>query len=169
MEHDANNGEGWRINLQKELVDLEIVWLDPTQKPTKIALENESTKHILHELREKEDFKLLREMMIPIRSYDLRMVDISDFLVVHLDLNIPTCGTWEEIFIANKQKKPIILHMEQGKKKIPYWLFSVIPEQLLFDDWNEVYKYIRHIANDVTVDDLNRWRFFDFSLGRKFK
>ena len=41
-----------------------------------------------------------------IRCVDLRMVDISDFLVVNLDPDIPTFGTHEEIANANRQRSP---------------------------------------------------------------
>lgn len=168
MEHADKNGEDWRIALQKELKDLNIIWLDPTHKPTNIALETEETKHILNELREKGDYDLLKQMGVPIRGYDLRMVDVADFLVVHLNNNTPTCGTWEELFWANRQKKPILLHHEQGRNSIPHWLYFTLPKQMMFETWDEVYTYLRHISNDTNIDDLGRWRFFDFSLCRKF-
>lgn len=43
-------------------------------------------------------------MMKVIRSVDLRLVDISDFMIVNLDLETHPCGTLEEIFWANRQK-----------------------------------------------------------------
>lgn len=168
MEHESDNGVNWRIEIQLELKDLEIIFLDPTSKPTHVGIEDETTKILLNDLREKGDYKLLRQIIQPIRSYDLRMVDISDFLIVHLDRDIPTCGTWEELFLANRQKKPIVLHFAQGKNKVPHWLFDVIPDQMMFSSWNEVYNYVRHIATDSNIEDCNRWKFFDFSLCRKF-
>lgn len=168
MEMSEDNGQDWRINIQRELKDLNIIWLDPTQKPTRIALENEETKHILNELREKEDYDLLKQMGIPIRGYDLRMVDVCDFLVVHLNKDVPTCGTWEELFWGNRQKKPILVHYEQGRESIPHWLYFSLPKQTMFGSWEEVYTYIRHINSDPNIDDLGRWRFFDFSLCRNF-
>jgi len=168
MEYSNSVGQDWRIALQKELMDLEIIFLDPTHKPTHIGIENEQTQGIMKELRAKGDYKLLRDMVRPIRSYDLRMVDVSDFLVVHLNHDVQTTGTWEELYLANRQKKPIILHYSQGKEQVPLWLFDVIPEQMMFGSWKEVCKYVRHIAKDKHIDDLNRWKFFDFSLCRSF-
>ncbi|MFA5758227.1 MAG: hypothetical protein WC942_02480 [Clostridia bacterium] len=168
MEAANDNGADWRIRLQRELTDLEVFWLDPTHKPTNIGIEDEQTKYILNDLRSKGDYKLLRQMIQPIRSYDLRMVDISDFLVVHLDRDTPTCGTWEELFLANRQKKPVVLHYAQGKGKVPHWLFDVVPEQMMFSEWFEVFEYLRHIAYGTNIDDLNRWKFFDLSLCRTF-
>ena len=34
-------------------------------------------------------------MMKTIRAVDLRLVDISDFMIVNLDLNVHPCGTLE--------------------------------------------------------------------------
>jgi len=168
MEFSKSIGQEWRIYLQKELKDLEIIFLDPTCKPTHVGIEDEQTQGIMKQLREKGDYRLLRDMISPIRAYDLRMVDISDFIIVHLDRNTPTTGTWEELYLANREKKPIILHYTQGKNNVPLWLFDVIPHQMMFGDWAEVCKFVRHIALDKNIDDLNRWKFFDFSLCRKF-
>ena len=40
----------------------------------------------------------------------------------------------------------------------------MLPHQLIFSTWPEVYAYIRGIAHDPVIDRLNRWYFFD--LGR---
>jgi hypothetical protein len=167
MEYSVDNGQDWRINIQKELKDLDLIFLDPTQKPTAVALEDEHTKALLQELRAKGDYDTLKYMMSAIRAYDLRMVDMADFLIVHLDFNIQTTGSWEEIFLANRSKKPILLHYAQGRENIPYWLWGTLPKQTMFSTWEEVHNYIRHIAHDENIDDLNRWRFWDFSLGRQ--
>ena len=47
------------------------------------------------------------------------MVDISDFLIVNLDPDVPTFGTHEEIANANRQKKPIIILMSVVRQRRP--------------------------------------------------
>ena len=42
------------------------------------------------------------------------MVDICDFLVVNLDLDVHATGTYEELYWANRMKKPILVRIEQG-------------------------------------------------------
>ena len=61
-------------------------------------------------LKLEKKYEELSGLMKTIRSVDLRLVDISDFLIVSLDLNTHPCGTYEEIFLANRQKKPIIIN-----------------------------------------------------------
>jgi len=99
--------------------------------------------------------------MKTIRSVDLRLVDISDFLIVNIDLNIHPCGTYEEIFWANRQKKPIIIHITQGKNNTPDWLFGTIPHQMIYSDWNDIYAYLEHINNSTNINSHNRWYFFN--------
>ena len=33
---------------------------------------------------------------------------------------------------ANRQRKPILIHCEQGKAEMPDWLFATIPHSLFF-------------------------------------
>ena len=99
--------------------------------------------------------------MKEIRNVDLRMVDISDFLIVNIDLDIYPCGTMEEIFLGNREKKPIILHMKQGKQNTPDWLFGAIPHQLIFSSWEEIRGYLTHINTSSSIDSYKRWYFFD--------
>ena len=105
----------------------------------------------------------LVNMMKPICAIDLRMVDIAHFIIMYLDPQVHTCGTYHEIFVAIQQKKPVLIMCKGGKKCLPFWLFGVIPIQMIFDTWDELLKYIAHINNDDDVDDCGRWRFFDFA------
>jgi hypothetical protein len=99
--------------------------------------------------------------MKSIRSVDLRLVDISDFIIVNLDLDTHPCGTLEEIFWANRQKKPIIIHMVQGKQNAPDWLFGTIPHEMIFSSWNEIENYLNSINTSSEIDSHNRWYFFN--------
>ena len=94
-----------------------------------------------------------------IRNTDLRMVDISDFLVVNLDLDIHPCGTYEELFLANRQKKPIILRIKQGKGETPDWLLGTIPHETIFSTWEEVRDYLDLVDKGKVQD--KRWMFFN--------
>lgn len=163
MEKDATNGVEWRQAIQVALADLHIRWLDPTDKPTAIGRETLETKQELVQARHARDYDAVRNIMKTIRCVDLRMTDISDFLVVNLDPDVPTFGTHEEIANANRQKKPIIVHLVGGKEHTPLWLLAMLPHQLIFSTWEEIYHYLRHIAHDPVIDRLNRWYFFDFA------
>lgn len=162
MEKDATNGVEWRQAIQKALIDLQVCWLDPTHKPTEIGQETLETKEALLQARQAHDYDAVHNIMKIIRCVDLRMTDISDFLVVNLDPAIPTFGTHEEIANANRQKKPIIVHLIGGKEKTPLWLLAMLPHQLIFATWDDIHRYLRHVAHDPVIDRLNRWYFFQF-------
>jgi hypothetical protein len=169
MDRESDGGEGWRIKLQQELASLETYWLDPTHKPIDTGIEDVEMRAFADERKACGDYNAIISQIKTIRCVDLRMVDISDFLVVNLDIDIHPCGSYEELFLANRQKKPIIVHMEQGKKHTPTWLLGTLPHQMIFSTWSEVYQYIRHIAHDPIIGHVDRWFFFNFDMCRKFK
>jgi nucleoside 2-deoxyribosyltransferase len=160
MDRVPDRGSTWRDNITPFLNELGIVVFNPISKPTDIGLEDKDTHTIKTKLKEKARYDELTAMMKTIRSVDLRLVDISDFLIVNLDLNTHPCGTLEEIFWANRQKKPIIIHMVQGKNHTPDWLFGTIPHQMIFSTWDEIKSYLQHINTSENIDSHKRWYFF---------
>jgi len=160
MDRVVDGGEAWRVALQRDLAKLGVFWLDPTQKPIDIGIEDPEMRVKVGALKRQDQFA---EASIPIkviRAVDLRMVDHSDFLVANLDLEVHACGTYEELFLANRQKKPVIIHIEQGKQNVPNWLLGTFPHEMFFSTWGEVREYLKHIAYSPTVKHLNRWMFF---------
>jgi nucleoside 2-deoxyribosyltransferase len=156
----SDKGIGWRSEITPFLEEMGLVIFNPLKKPSEIGAENDATHKLKHDYRINGKFDELSDIMKEIRSVDLRLVDISDFLLVNLDLNTHPCGTYEEIFWANRQKKPIIIHMVQGKENAPDWLFGTIPHQMIFSNWDEVKNYLSHINKSEIINDYNRWCFF---------
>jgi nucleoside 2-deoxyribosyltransferase len=106
--------------------------------------------------------------MKEIRNVDLRMVDISDFIIANIDLDVHACGTYEEITTANRQKKPIIVRMKQGKSETPDWLLGMLgsSHDMIFNTWEQITDYLKSIngCSESSVQNLNhhgRWVFFD--------
>lgn len=163
MDRVADGGETWRRNIRAALKGLGIVWLDPTQKPCDIGVEDAESRKLRHQHKMAGDFQYVTDEMKPIRQTDLRLVDVADLLIVNIDLDIHACGTYEELFLANQQRKPVVVHIEQGTKQTPDWLFATIPYQLIFNTWNEVVKYLQDINSATIVETFDRWRFFDFT------
>jgi len=156
-----DRGAGWRENISSFLRSLGIIVFNPITKPTEIGLEDEETHAVKAKLKTQQRYDELTSMMKVIRSVDLRLVDVSDFLIVNLDLDIHPCGTYEEIFWANRQKKPIIIHMVQGKKHAPDWLFGTIPHQMIYSNWEDIFAYLKHINGDENIENKNRWYFLN--------
>jgi nucleoside 2-deoxyribosyltransferase len=161
MDRVADRGATWRDNITPFLNEMGIVVFNPIIKPTDIGLEDQDSHTIKTKLKQQHRYDELSSMMKTIRSVDLRLVDISDFLIVNLDLNVHPCGTLEEIFLANRQKKPIIIHMVQGKDQTPDWLFGTIPHQMIFSNWDDIKSYLIHINNSENIDTYKRWYFFN--------
>ena len=169
MDRVSDGGEGWRIALQKRLADLEVFWFDPTDKPIDVGIEDAALRAWINAQKQKGKYEEIVAPLKVIRGVDLRMVDVADFLVVNLDLEIHACGTYEELFLANREKKPIIVHVEQGKKSTPNWLFAAMPHELFFSTWMEVENYLRHVSSCETVEHYRRWTFFNYESGTNYE
>lgn len=161
MDRVADRGNGWRDSITPFLNNLGVIVFNPIKKPTIIGQEDEATHKYKVKLKLERNYNELSHLMKTIRSVDLRLVDISDFLIVNLDLDIHPCGTYEEIFWANRQKKPIIIHMVQGKQNAPDWLFGSIPHEMIFSSWDSIKEYLVHIDSHAEITTYNRWCFFD--------
>lgn len=161
MDRVADRGHGWRDSITPFLESLGIIVFNPIKKPTHIGQEDEQTQELKKHLKSQGHYDALSMLMKTIRAIDLRLVDISDFLIVNLDLSVHPCGTYEEIFWANRQKKPILVHMVQGKGSAPDWLFGTIPHEMIFSSWEDIKLYLIDINKNIDIDSRNRWYFFD--------
>jgi nucleoside 2-deoxyribosyltransferase len=161
MDRVKDRGNGWRDSITPFLEELGVIVFNPIKKPTSIGQEDEAVHALKKYLKNNRKYDDLSKIMKQIRSVDLRLVDISDFLIVNLDLDIHPCGTYEEIFWANRQKKPIIVHMEQGKQSAPDWLFGTIPHEMIFSSWHDIKEYLLTIHNNPEINTFNRWYFFN--------
>jgi nucleoside 2-deoxyribosyltransferase len=161
MDRVADRGATWRDNITPFLTEMGVVVFNPITKPTSTGMEDHDSHIVKTKLKRTERYDELAEMMKVIRRVDLRLVDISDFLVVNINLDTHPCGTYEEIFTANRSKKPIIIHMEQGKINAPDWIFGTVPHQMIFSHWDDLKSYLIHINKDENIEHYNRWRFFD--------
>ena len=161
MDRVSDRGNGWRDSITPFLESLGVVVFNPIKKPIMIGQEDEATHRYKIKLKLEQNYNELSKLMKVIRSVDLRLVDISDFMIVNLDLDVHPCGTYEEIFWANRQKKPIIVHMVQGKQKTPDWLFGTIPHEMIFSSWHEVKNYLNQIHSQADIKTFNRWYFFN--------
>lgn len=161
MDRVADRGAGWRDHISPFLKALGVSVFNPLKKPSKIGLEDNDVAKYKKYLKQHHKYDELSETMKTIRAVDLRMVDISDFLIVNLDIDTHPCGTLEEIFWANRQKKPILIHMVQGKQHAPDWLFGTIPHQFIFNTWDDMKDYLLIVDTSIDILTMDRWCFFD--------
>ncbi len=156
MEFCPNGGEQWRQKFKRIINDemgLDVTFLDPTFKPKGLTPE---VHGYYNELKSKGDWKAFTSYMKRIRRDDLRCVDLSDFLVVRIDKTIHACGTYDEVFTAEDQQKPILAIAPGGKWNMPGWMSTVLRENEIFETEEQCADYINKIAKGRLEID-NRW------------
>lgn len=163
MDRADDFGQGWRERLTVFLEKFGIIVLNPCNKPTSHGQECVNNIISRKEFKKSGDYSVLADVMHDVRTVDLRMVDIADFLIVYLDVNVHACGTYEEIAWANRMKMPVLICCEQGRGEIPDWLYGMLPVENMFDKWDDLKKYLWEIHASTSVATLNRWVFFDYS------
>lgn len=164
MDRVKDGGVGWRNEIGAWLRTRGVIVLDPCNKPIDIGLEDAENRALRHDLKQAGDYAAVARDMKIIRCVDLRMVDLSDFLIVNLDMEVHACGTYEELFLANREKKPVIVRVEQGKNHAPDWLLGTIPHQMIFSTWDEVSDYLHDVDSAPEVDLMKRWMFFNYDV-----
>jgi len=161
MDRCRNGGETWRRMMTPWLEERGVIVLDPTDKKCDVGVDEGTSRQEINRLKELGEYDQIKSRFQNIALSDLRMCDLCDFLIVHIDLDIYPCGTDEEIFTCNRSKKPIVMHVEQGKQHTPNWFLLRLPHSMIFSTWQELKDYLDHIDKDKDIDTLNRWRFFD--------
>ena len=128
MEFVADHGVEWRrkfINLVNE-AGLDIDFIDPTNKPGGEEIKIGENKDLQVQLQKSGQFNDLQKYVHSYRRYDLRFVDLSDFLVVVVDPRVPQWGTSNEVYFCEMQHKPMFFICEGGLHNLPRWLFDVV-------------------------------------------
>jgi hypothetical protein len=155
-----NGGRTWRMDMSTFLTSLDVTVLDPTNKPIDEFNEGEEFVEYRSKLKEEKNYDELSRLMRSISNVDLRMVDLSDFLIVNLDRNLYPAGTIHEMVLANSQKKPILIRMKQGVDSVPDWWFGRLNHNEFFDSWSDLKSYLNKINNGV-ISASKRWYFFE--------
>jgi hypothetical protein len=163
IDRESDGGHEWRDRLTPQLEKLGMVVMNPLKKPVSgnAALENDDSRISRAKLKRDGKYDDFSDVMRAVRAYDLRMVDISDVLILRLTENM--CGSWEETFWANRLKRPIIVLCGDDMEivDIPDWMWGVCPHELFFDDECDAIAYLKEINNSPNPDHMKRWVFFD--------
>lgn len=158
MEAVADHGVGWRrrfINLSNE-AGLGIHYIDPTNKPGGQDVHIGEDKGFQEMLQREGRFEELKAYVGAYRRYDLRFVDISDFLVVSITPTVAQWGTANEVYTAEQQHKPRFAICSGGLYRLPRWLFDVFDANEIFENEEEVIdRLIKLDRGEVPLD--RRW------------
>lgn len=143
-----DDGVNWRNELKSKLGDYLRV-IDPCDKPEDKTLDVQEEKRHAKEMKKLGDYKALQDFVRKYRHLDLRYVDISDFIVALIDTDIHLCGTYDEIFNAERQRKPIIFIAANGKQRLPDWLFAFADLEYIVESVDECVDLIEKINSGV--------------------
>ena len=153
------NGRDWREYVEKKLDSLNIKIFNPYKKPfVKDVNEDEGVRQKVADDMENGHYSDVARRMKQIRSYDLNLVDRSDFIIAHLLPDVASWGGAEEIVTAVRMKKPIFISMEGGKKKTPLWMMGMMPHHYIYDSIEDVVDMITRIDEGAKQIDSDRWR-----------
>ena len=158
---NSNAPHSWRDMVKADLAATGIIFFDPLKKPFMDSV-NEDKEHMarLGKLREESRFDDLSKIMRKIRVEDLSLVDRSDFLIAVISAKTASWGTAEEVFWANRMKKPIYLVVSEGKQACPFWIFGTLPADQIHGNIQEVIADILQIDSGEKRIDLTRWKIF---------
>jgi nucleoside 2-deoxyribosyltransferase len=158
---NSNAPHSWRDQVKTELADTGIIFFDPLKKPFMDSV-NEDREHMarLAKLREESHFEDLSKIMRKIRVEDLSLVDRSDFIIAVISAKTASWGTAEEVFWANRMKKPIFLVVSEGRQACPFWIFGTLPADQIYGAVPEIIADIRQLDSGEKKLDLTRWKIF---------
>ena len=153
------DGETWRVKVEGTLKSMGVIVFNPYNHPfVGSTQENSNIRDRVTKLLAKKQYDAVEQLVKQVRGEDLRVVDICDFVFCYIDPAYPTCGTWEEIFWANRMKKPIFFCVKGGKVHCPFWMFGVIPHKYIYDNIEDALQVLKKINSGKKKIDSDRWR-----------
>jgi len=161
MEH-TSGAEGWREFVKTKLGSVGINTLSPLDTKF-LGYPVESREDIvkMKQFRTEGDYKKVSDYMKMVIRKDLRLIDLSDFIIVNMEVSKPTFGTMHELVIAGQQKKPIFVSISEGKRECPLWILGLVDPDFIFNDINSVVDFVLSIDSGDENMDLERWRLLD--------
>lgn len=153
------SGRNWRDYIAGQLKTLNITCFDPYKKPfIKDVEEDEASRQEMNLWMKGGYYDKVSSKMKTVRSYDLNLVDRSDFIIAHLVPEVASWGSAEEIVTAVRMKKPIFISMEGGKSKTPLWMLGMLPHKYFYNSLDEIIDMLYAIDNGTKPIDSDRWR-----------
>lgn len=161
----ADRGSQWRECITPKLKQFGLTVLNPLKKPLRNSEETIEKVGERHKLKAEGFLDEVAAIMKRIRNIDLRLIDVSDFIIVYINMEHNLFGTVEEIVTANRSKKPILVVIEQGVENAPDWLLGMIGTETIFNKFEELFEYLKCVNEEDDVEKLSgRWVLFDWSL-----
>jgi hypothetical protein len=144
MENQENCND-WRKNITAKLVKLGFN-KDNIINPVDRRL---AVEHRIDYFKKMKMWSHLEHVGDQVIKKDLRYVDVTDIVIVHFFEGVETAGTWDEIFTARNQRKPVFVIMPGGlTEKTSVWLLGRVGRHQIFSNMDEVMERLRAIRDD---------------------
>ena len=151
----SDDGTSWRDYITPKLKEYGLGVLDPCQKANGKE-EIGDAKRKFKEIIMREDWKTLKEEFWPVVRWDLRSVDVADFVIVDYNPEVNTVGTIHELVVASFEKKPILLKYNKSQlEKFNPWIGVFIKTHHFFPTWDDMFKYLDEV--DAGRLDTSLW------------
>lgn len=165
IDRAADLGKGWRQEFIDKTLHLNMQVIDPCNKPASFVHEVTGDIRTVTKMRDEKNWIELQEFVKKFRHEDLRFTDVSDFIVVYIDPEVPSYGTLDELFTAEDQKKPCLCIIKGGIEKLPTWLFAVFYLHEIFDTVDDCVHYLDKIdLGIISIENDSRWVLFRKAL-----
>lgn len=140
IDNALDDGVGFRRDIMQQIkaAGLNVHFFDPTNKPTGGFKEIGYEKQHAFNLRAQRKFKELKQFVHTFRRQDLRAVHVSDIVIAYIDTDIHLCGTYDEVFTAEREGKPRYAVVKGGVQNASLWLFDVFDDGDMFDSVDEL-------------------------------
>ena len=148
-------GVGWRDNFTAlvKFHNLQLKIINPCNKPLAAGVAINSEFNASNNLRKQEKWVELQRVVKKFRKQDLRFTDIADSIVIYVNRDIHLCGSYDELFLAESQRKPLFCIVEGGLPKLPTWLFGVFKLENIFATVEDCVEHLKKL--DEQKDKLD--------------
>jgi hypothetical protein len=156
IEYAAGFGINWRINISRELeARFHIVALNPMEKQAYFRIPESIQEEELSALKRPDNFDEYARAVKDIIRYDLRMVHLADFMIIHHTPGTVVCGTPWEACVASSTNKPILILTAGKKEDINGWYFGALDHNLFFDNQTAMFEYLEKVNRGEVSS--NQW------------
>lgn len=161
---NSSDTTNWREYVEEELSKIGIICFNPMHKNfVTDTAEDDEFRNAMIKRREAGDWDTVHDFMKGCIQKDLRLIDISDYVIFKFEFDKPTYGTLHEFWVAQAQKKPCFVIAEH-KNKVPLWLVGLLPEKYIYSSIDEVIDMLNRIDRGYVKADSKRWRLLKENL-----
>lgn len=152
----ADQGKVWRRDIINKCKDMNIKFLNPTNKIAGLKKEVDEEQIKIKQLKECGEWDVLSKFIKGIVRSDHRSLDLSDCVICYINPRCHMCGSYFELQSALTQKKPYFIIVEGGKKNTPSWLFGILEHKRIYGSVDEVVHVLRDLDSGRTPLD-DKW------------